>query len=320
MGKLSKEQIEFLYSPISKQEQKAQKDRFIAKFSPVLTQNGFIKKGAGFFRIYGDNIFQWVELWHQPFYPRMLYIECNAEPLYVDYVHALEHGFGPGIVGWPYNIQNSDGHERNIGCSLESFLGYVDARSGEITPFQATRNFDEALEEEFLLFVEQGLPRLNQIVDVQSYLQTIPFACYHYWYDCENKDLSISWLTVVNALEHGRYRDAVPCLEQMIAIVKRRLLEHKQEMSLSDPNLLERIEILLSTDTFISDKDLNLCEDRSLIQGFQRIIHLRHLITLLELGDEQAIETYKAQYHQMAYDDLNRLSPRILKNPVKPKL
>ena len=90
MGKLSKEQIEFLYSPISKQEQKAQKDRFIAKFSPVLTQNGFIKKGAGFFRIYGDNIFQWVELWHPPFFPRQLYIECNAEPLYFDYVRLLE--------------------------------------------------------------------------------------------------------------------------------------------------------------------------------------------------------------------------------------
>lgn len=107
----------------------------------------------------------------------------------------------------------------------------------------------------------------------------------------------------------------------MIDMLVKQCDQLEKEMALLEPDWKQQIIELNSTNqSGLDEKQSNLLSKYDLIlRKNERISYRKKIVALLESGDEQAIKAYKARYHRLAYEDMNLLSPRIMKNPVKPK-
>lgn len=166
---------------------------FLSLFSDVALKNGFIKKGRGFYRIYGDNMLQFVRLnRNRGMMPSEILIECDARWLFdFLFLRAMRHCWNGEKIGWSYAPGTLYGAaEEEQRHTLETFL-YYGNHSAE--PFPAEKkywyfryyrysldvqpeDFGQYLQDACAAFTEKALPLLNGITNLNEYHRIIDLS------------------------------------------------------------------------------------------------------------------------------------------------
>ncbi len=177
----------------SKSQMKEYYQQFLSLFSDVALENGFIKKGRGFYRVYGDNMLQFVRLnRNRGMMPSEIMIECDARwlfdlPLYGALMHKkyeqkLIYSYAPGEL---YGASESKRRH-----TLETLIHYG---TPDATPFPENKRYWNWMYFEFSLetqpedlgqylqdacnaFKIKALPLLNSITNLDEYYKTIDLS------------------------------------------------------------------------------------------------------------------------------------------------
>jgi len=163
---------------VSKVEQKYQRDRFNEVFVPILLENGFLKKGTRYYRFYENRFLQIVEFARWGHWgPGHVGIGCMAYYPFGHFAQALRFENGGKWIFYerPYSYG-----PKMIDVLLEEFVGEVCASGYKGADGKGllkennralyiVKNFDDALQLEYELFVRKALPELNRIKDLDAY-------------------------------------------------------------------------------------------------------------------------------------------------------
>jgi len=297
---------------VSKEEQKYQIQRFVETFGPVMLENGFIKKGSSFYRLYGKGFLQIVGLYREHFGPGHLYIGCIAEYPFGFYAEWLRlEGTGKWIH---YERAYSKALDR---VYLEEFAGEgltpgfrwdgytFDAPFLENRALYRMKDFEEAIRLEYELFVRKALPELNRIKDLDSYQamrrrvyspQTHP----RFFHCRENSPYSYD--RFYSMLEEEEWEKAEVCLRHMVEKTKEKVA--KCQDALQKKLISEGLDACR-----IEKCDLEYWSDQ--------LAYEERLLERVMQRDAAWREQFIGRIQELTYAELNRLSPRILKNPVK---
>ncbi len=302
----------YAYRSVSKEEQKNQIQRFVEVFGPVMLENGFIKKGSSFYRLYGKGFLQTVGLYREHFGPGHLYIGCIAEYPFGSYAEWLRlEGTGKWIH---YERAHSKALDR---VYLEEFAGEgltpefrwdgytFDAPFLENRALYRVKDFEEAIRLEYELFVRKALPELNRIKDLDSY-QAMRRRVYspqthgRFFHCRENSPYSYD--RFYSMLEEEEWEKAEVCLRHMVEKTKEEVA--KCQDALQKKLISEGLEACR-----IEKCDLEYWRDQ--------LEYEEELLKRVMQRDAAWREQFMGRIQELTYAELNRLSPRILKNPVK---
>lgn len=272
-----------LYIRVPDEECKRRKKCFFDAFSALLDV-GFIKKGNGFYRLYGEEIIQVVE-YNQERFSRAPGIRVDSIPLYTYYILCR---IRPEVKHW--YTEHFHKHYTNAQFSMEDFSriyypGTSADRNIRTTYFEEISDFDEALCVTQELFFERTLPILQNMCDTKAYMDYFAKPIRPVMSE-ERPLLCATWV-----------RD----WELAYKIADQRLISREATVKNRKEDPL-----------FRNDPDEVLAQERGL-ENF-KVIHER-----VYARDTTWLDDYLYECLRYGYNDLNNFSPRIMKLAYKYK-
>ncbi|MBQ6859436.1 MAG: DUF4304 domain-containing protein, partial [Clostridia bacterium] len=272
-------------------------------FGPVLLENGFIKKGNCFFRLYGKGFLQMVEFAHTHWSSGQMYIGCEVHHPYGVFAGLLET---EGTASWlpkPYSCTI-----RKTNTVMETFVGERMTEycrpSGTYEPpkvvyldraLYLVKDFDQAIQLEYGLFVEKALPKLNAIKDLDAY------QAMHREMNSlgRRREYKHTFSRVYCMLEEDEWEKAEESLRIMLEETRR---DYDRTMESCKHNM----------NRFPVSSPLNFPVQFAL----RRLKYQEKVLEHVTRRDEAWKKAYMDHIQELFRAEMNRLSPRILKNAV----
>ena len=304
--------LSYAWRSVSKEEQKYQKDRFNEVFGPILLENGFLKKGTRYYRLYENRFLQIVEFARWGHWgPGQVGVGCMTYYPFGHFTQALRY---ENDGHWIFFERPYSYGPKMIDVLLEEFVGEVCAPGYKGTDGKGllkannralyiVKNFDDAMQWEYELFVRKALPELNRIKDLDAY-QAMKRRVYspqtHGRFTPCAEHSPYTYDRFYSMLEEAEWEKAENCLQNMIEKTKIEVDERQ-----------DALQKALAGDGPDHADIWNLNESRA------QLAYEEELLKRVMQRDAAWREQFMGRIQELTYAELNRLSPRILKNPVK---
>ena len=312
-----------LYAGATPEDQKRCRKRFAEIFGPVLLKNGFIKKGDAFYRMYGENVLHIIDVRKVREYAAAWEIGCAAKYLWGEFLSALE-------------IEHSRGRFNSHRCREAFSMLYPSYRRTSIEEFAdivfceethsenvdgilcRTPHYEDGLQLTYQLLVQDVLPKLNRITDFEMLAEKERISDqYRVW---TYGDL---WMTADGFCYALRTRQWERALAAAQTICQDRYAELEKMRRIRDEELnsgsLEREAKITHKKEWEAEflRLKQVGEDQVMYEK-KRCDFWEHLIEKTTQQDEAWADDLLSTLWQMICEDLNRISPRILKNRLPP--
>lgn len=306
---------------ITPEENKRRRKRFGEVFAPILLENGFIQKGEAFFRLYGEDIFQYIELRNTFPYgsPGAKEIDCFATYLYGKYIDVLADEYAGG--GYKSHLKKACSWKLNRAQILiEKFCGIEFPDTYRAGYLERIWDYEEGLQKTYEVLIGKAIPQLNRITepsDLISKGQAIQKAhpnlgdMDHLWWNA--KDQFVYMLQKRDW--EGAMISARSISEDMGKSMERQRMMNEERVNsgalLRDIKSWNKKNWQAEYEEVKAGFELGMLYDQKVCKFWENAID-----NAGRKNDMWAGELIN-QVQQIAYEDLNRISPRILKSYSK---